>query len=138
MAKCKHVNRHSYGIDGKLDNLECVLEEGHDGLHEAPHYEVATQLSGTLDEEDTSTFNVVTDKNGNVYYEGTVTRRWSDAAGVPAKDIKPESPGVHLVQAYDMFPEQQKQEFEHMKQELAELKAALLEQSKPAAKAKAK
>lgn len=38
--KCGHVNKQSYGLDGKLDNLRCALEKGHSGDHFAKHEEL--------------------------------------------------------------------------------------------------
>lgn len=34
---CGHVNKHSFGIDGKPDNMKCHLPKGHDGPHKGAH-----------------------------------------------------------------------------------------------------
>jgi len=34
---CGHVNRHSAGVDGLPDNMECFLLKGHEGLHRGKH-----------------------------------------------------------------------------------------------------
>jgi hypothetical protein len=125
--KCGHINRHSIGVDGKPDNLECTLDSGHPGAHSAPHHEIAKQLSGTLEDEDRDVFETKYDEQGELYYEGHPLRSWTDAAGIPAKEIKPVSPGLELVNRPDLFPEQQAAEMAEMKQQLAELKALLAE-----------
>lgn len=124
-AKCGHVNRHSVDVNGQFDDLKCVLEKGHEGLHEAPHFERATQLSNGLTSEQADEFTVTVDEKGKTWYEGTITRQWSDAAGVPAKDIKPRSPGEHLVQSPDLFPEYRADEVKSLRRELDELKELL-------------
>lgn len=130
MAICGHINRHSYGADGKLDNLKCTLEKGHDGLHQAEHYEVATQLSASYEGGEFRSTIV----DGKEVYEATVVRQWSDAAGIPAKEISPGNPGVQIIQAYDMFPEKRDEEMNKMREELEALKAEVTQRKKPKAK----
>lgn len=125
MAKCGHVNLHSYGPDGKPDNLECTLDAGHSGPHSAPHYEIAYSMSGSLGEGEADAFVPKTDEQGRVYLEGSPVRHWEDMAGIPAKDIQPDSPGKQLVQSPEMFPEKQAEELAALKEEMAELKKAL-------------
>lgn len=36
-AICGHVNRHSFGVDGKPDNPTCFLEAGHTPPHKGKH-----------------------------------------------------------------------------------------------------
>lgn len=128
-ALCGHVNMHSLDTNGKPDNLKCVLEKGHEGLHEAPHFERATQLSHGLAGGEADEFDMAVDEKGRTWYEGTITRQWSDAAGIPAKDIKPSNPGEHLVQSPEMFPEYQGNEVKNLRKELDELKALLKEKA---------
>lgn len=128
--KCGHINRHSVGVDGKPDNLECTLPAGHSGPHSAPHHEVAKQMSASLAGNSADQFEPVVDQLGNVLYEGNPVRYWTDAAGVPANEIVPASPGQHLVEAPHMFPEKRDEEMATMKQELAELKQLLAKQAK--------
>ena len=69
---CGHINRHSYGPDGKLDNLKCTLPKGHPGNHRALH-------------EEYRSYNAMvetTPKPDN-------WREWTDDAGIPADQIKP-------------------------------------------------
>ncbi len=35
---CGHINKHSFGVDGKPDNPVCFLKPGHDGLHRGKHF----------------------------------------------------------------------------------------------------
>lgn len=58
--KCDHVNAQSYGLDGKLDKLRCVLEYGHPGDHFAKHRELREKVEVEAD------------------------AFWGDAAGEPA------------------------------------------------------
>lgn len=128
--KCGHINRHSIGVDGKPDNLECTLPAGHSGPHSAPHHEIAKQMSASLAGGSADEFEPVRDEYGNVLYEGTPVRSWGDAAGIPPGEIVPGSPGQHLVESPHMFPEKQAEEFTAMKQELAELKQLLAKKAK--------
>jgi hypothetical protein len=82
---CGHINRHSYGTDGKFDNLSCVLEKGHLGEHSAPHVEERIthmrEKSGKI--------------TGEIRTKETVNAYWGDMAGTPVnqipvpKEIKP-------------------------------------------------
>ena len=84
---CGHINRHSYGVDGKLDNLACVLPTGHRGDHSAPHVEESI----THMREKTGRIT------GEIRDKKTVTAFWGDMAGTPVdqipvpKEIKPPS-----------------------------------------------
>lgn len=118
---CGHINRHSIGADGKPDNLACTLPEGHVGLHQAPHYEIATQISGMLDADESMQFTQRTDG----LLEGTIMRSWNDQAGIPADQIKPRTPGQHLVSADHMFPEVESQRISELEEKIAKLEQLL-------------
>jgi hypothetical protein len=119
---CGHVNRHSFGVDGKPDNLQCTLPKGHDGLHSAQHYEGGTQLSGMLSADDLEAFvwNEETER-----YEGIILRHWNDMAGIPAKDIKPAKPGETLLNADHMFGVGQQERISELEAKLARLEKLL-------------
>ena len=68
---CGHINRHSYGINGELDNISCTLPAGHSGDHGAPHLE-----------RDYG-------EGGAVTWEGERWADWTDMAGTPADQLKP-------------------------------------------------
>lgn len=101
-ALCGHVNLHSLDANGKPDNLACTREAGHTGNHSAPHFErgkfnaMAAQDTQAEHEEVVIGHKIVPDQHGNevavevLGYEGEFIRHWGDAAGIPAKDIKPE------------------------------------------------
>src|SRR3990167_7257259 len=77
MSLCGHVNKHYYGLNGKLEDLTCTLEGGHTGDHSALH----RRKVGTP----------VTDEKGRVisttYEEVETLGAWNDAAGTPAANI---------------------------------------------------
>lgn len=84
---CSHTNRQSYGIDGKLEPLVCILPKGHAGDHQAP-YKALAKFSGEKDPEQEYKF-----RDGAWYLVVEKTAEWSDAAGVPAEDVKPDYEG---------------------------------------------
>lgn len=86
---CGHINRHSYGADGKLDNLSCTRAKGHDGDHGAMHYEVH-HAPPYRDE-----FNSRIVKS-EVMAEGEQWTAWLDIAGTPVGEIKPDLTSIDL------------------------------------------
>lgn len=123
MSKCGHVNKHSRGVDGKPDNLECHLEAGHSGPHEAYHFESTTQLSPMLTEEEQNKFEIVEKDDGKTYYEGKLLRHWTDMAGTPTNEIIPGSPGVQLENADHLFGVDSSAQVKELQNELNELRA---------------
>lgn len=103
--KCGHVNRHSYGVNHKLDNLACEKAAGHDGLHGALHDEETSRLGEGVSAEQAAQFEYIelppqyAGQAPRGIYKGRIWREWSDAAGTPAKDIVPVSPGIEIIQA---------------------------------------
>lgn len=89
---CGHINRHSIGMDGVLDNLACERELGHDGDHGAWHYEI--HFGPSLRDEVNPRI-----MHPQINFEGDVWGEWSDMAGTPVSEIKPEpirkKPGIH-------------------------------------------
>lgn len=88
---CGHINRHSYGVNGKLDNLSCEKEKGHEGNHGAWHFE--RHYGPALQD----------DINPRIYHpqlswEGDRWTEWNDDAGTPVELIKPKplprKPGI--------------------------------------------
>lgn len=80
---CGHINRHSYGADGKLDNLSCTLPKGHDGLHSALHYE---RKFGQPYRDEVNPRIIRND----VMEEGEYLVDWRNEAGTPANEIVPD------------------------------------------------
>jgi len=77
--KCGHINRHSIGLDRKLDNLECDLPQGHEGNHQGNHKEYQkTEDVKIVNGEETITIR---------YKEVEVRRGWTDMAGTPVSEI---------------------------------------------------
>jgi len=72
---CGHINRHSKGANGELDNLACEKPVGHGGPHGAFHVEFRFYGEGLPVE--------TTPKPNN-------WREWLDVAGTPASEIKPD------------------------------------------------
>ena len=121
--ECGHVNRHSFGMDGKPDNLACTLEKGHTGDHCAVHDERATSISGALTPEEMNNYkDAIID--GKKYYVASVNRFWKDIAGTPANEIKPGSPGEELVQYKDPEIASQAKEIAELKKIVADLQKA--------------
>lgn len=119
---CGHINRHSYGVDGKPDELSCDLPLGHEGNHGAWHYEEGTQLSSMLTDDESQKFEVkYMDDDGKPLYAGTIRREWNDMAGIPANEIKPNTPGIEIINASHLFPQQQANEISDLKKQVAEL-----------------
>jgi hypothetical protein len=78
---CGHVDMHSFGPDGKPDHPACELEPGHAGDHSAKHQQKV---------ERERFYERETGKLLKIEYDVIETEiHWSDAAGVPAKDITP-------------------------------------------------
>ena len=150
-GECGHVNKHSYDYLGEPDNLKCALEKGHGGDHSAIHFERGTQFSTEL--QDTSAFKYMRAckkckkfvsgeksycqecfesfaENTPHYYEGDIEVFWNDKAGIPASEIVPNSPGIEIIQADQLFPEIQQQKQQEMEQRSVELaeKLAILEE----------
>jgi hypothetical protein len=76
---CGHINRHSYGIDGQLDNLACDLPKGHAGDHSAMHKEVNVSHMRDVNRKVT----------GEIRNEYKVRAYWGDAAGIPVGQLPP-------------------------------------------------
>jgi hypothetical protein len=76
---CGHINRHSTGTDGKLDNVKCDLEKGHSGNHSGVHKE----LEKTVDTKVINGEEVTTTR----YDEVDTRRGWNDMAGTPVSEI---------------------------------------------------
>lgn len=78
---CGHVNRHSVGLDKKLDYMLCDKPPGHSGDHEGDHleWEKHEETSIVHGEEEIRVF----------YAEVVLRRQWNDAAGVEVKNIPP-------------------------------------------------
>lgn len=123
---CTHVNVHILGEKGKPVNLRCEKEAGHLGLHGAKYHHVVKQFGGMVSTEEVEKYELVEDEEGNTFYEADLFVEWSDLAGTPTKDIKPVSPGQHLVNADHMFPEAQNQKMEDMRAEIEELRKLVL------------
>lgn len=90
MAPCGHINKHHHGINGKLEDLACTLEQGHDGDHSAEHlalrmaddnFETAKQI-----QEGAQSHKFA----GKMWLEVKEMGFWSDGASIPAADIKPD------------------------------------------------
>lgn len=77
-GKCGHVNKHSRGTNGQLDDLPCEKPQGHDGNHGAFHLQYVNNDSGLV---------IIGKKK---YTEDKVWCEWTDAAGVLASEIKPQ------------------------------------------------
>ncbi len=106
---CGHVNKHSYGEDGKLDYLSCTLPPGHAGDNTADHLEAAKELHPDMTAAQMKRFEEVIDpKTGEPTYRGMVERSWGEMAGIPVEEIKPSSPGEELLSSDQYFPELQK------------------------------
>jgi len=118
---CGHINRHSLGLDGKPDNLACTLPKGHTGNHSAEHYEVATQVSGMLEDVQSMEFNQLPDGKMEI----TTLREWGDMAGIPAKDIVPARPGVELLNADHLFGVESNQRISDLEDKIAKLEKLL-------------
>ena len=78
-ALCGHVNRHSLGVNNKLDNLKCDLKNGHSGDHSGVHTELQRA-------EDTQIING--EEVIKVTYEKVDVRRgWTAMAGTPVSEM---------------------------------------------------
>jgi hypothetical protein len=120
MAKCGHINKHAYGVDGKPIDLKCELEEGHTGNHRAMHKQKTTKISATLSAEDALKFKQV-EENGKTYYVAELPVEWNDMAGTPVDEIVPGSPGVQVIQSDFAQPAQ----VADLKKRVAELEKLL-------------
>lgn len=78
---CGHINRHSFGPDNKHDYPTCDLEPGHTGDHHGVHKSM----------QERERFYKQTGELLKVEYD-IVDRDawWTDMAGTPAEDLKPE------------------------------------------------
>jgi hypothetical protein len=84
---CGHINKHYVNPKGRLEDLPCDLEKGHAGDHHAFCVHLVS--------------DPLTNPKGQVieerYREEQAEAWWSEAAGVPAKDIT-EAPMPQLSQ----------------------------------------
>ena len=83
MAKCKHVNKQSFGPDGLPDKLECSLEEGHEGNHRAAHMEIEGRigLESTVDEGRETITRTAAGGEKERYLIAKREVEWTSAAG---------------------------------------------------------
>lgn len=87
---CGHVNKQHHGVDGKLEELVCVLPFGHEGDH-STKYLCLRQVddnfeTARLREQGVKFYTV----QGKLYKETEEDAFWSDAAGVLAENVKPD------------------------------------------------
>lgn len=75
---CGHINKHSYNTRGKLEDLSCTLEKGHDGDHSAPYKK---NVGESVHDEKGRIVSVKYTPEESIAY-------WNDGAGVLAKEIK--------------------------------------------------
>jgi hypothetical protein len=75
--KCSHINRHYYNTDGKLEELACVLADGHEGDHSAP----AKRNEGDRVEDEKGRLVKVN------YRQVDTTAYWNDMASKPTIEI---------------------------------------------------
>ena len=107
MAKetCGHINKHSYGTDGKLDNLACDLPAGHTGNHSGQHLERAKhQIAGMTEEVFVDVEKEVIANGrrqiiveGQRLWQGLVRAEWNDQAGTLASEIVPVNLGTEVI-----------------------------------------
>ena len=84
---------HSFGIDGKPDELACEKDEGHDGNHGAMHLERGQNLLSEVRPEEAKNLRQVVvetktiivegkpkEVGGKQVYECEIFREWGDAA----------------------------------------------------------
>ena len=91
---CGHVNRQHHNINNELEDLKCELPKGHAGDHSA-EYECLRPFDGSYKHAQlkrvTMSQRLI---NGAVvpseYVKVTEHTFWSDAAGTPAANIKPD------------------------------------------------
>lgn len=77
-SKCGHVNKQHYNAKGRLEDLVCDREPGHDGDHHAICFRnVAEHVYNNK--------GVVVEEH---YNQVEADSYWGNGAGVPAKDIK--------------------------------------------------
>ena len=87
---CGHLNMHHKGLKGGLEPLACTLAAGHEGDHNAK-YKALRKVddnfeTAVLVEQGANTYKIA----GIMYAELEEDGFWSDGAGIPAKDIKPD------------------------------------------------
>jgi len=90
---CGHINRHSKGIDGKLNYLSCDLEPEHEGFHSAIHY---TRRLGMSYRDEDNQRKVIRD----IEFEGEERVTWTDMAGTPVEDIQQDLASIRKDQPF--------------------------------------
>lgn len=87
---CGHVNKQFHNVKGKIEDLACTLPSGHVGDHSAKH----TALRQVEDNFETAELVANGAKTyviaGKPFMAIEVDGFWSDVAGVPASEIKPD------------------------------------------------
>jgi hypothetical protein len=89
---CGHINKHHRGINGRLEDLACTLPDGHDGDHQA-EYDCLRPFDGSYEHAQLPRVAMSQKIINNAlvpseYVKVKETAFWSDAAGVPAAQIK--------------------------------------------------
>jgi hypothetical protein len=98
--KCNHVNKQHVNSDGILEDLLCSLEEAHEGDHSA-EYKCLRLVDGSIAQSKLIAAGTpVLKLSGkmvqgsgfvkNEYLEVTERAYWSNAASVPADQVKPD------------------------------------------------
>lgn len=86
---CGHINRQYYSIDGVLEDLPCDLPKGHAGDHSAKTKQLVKNPYPTRNPD--AEYRWVA---GADYEIKVVAAFWSDVAGTPADQIKPDYEGL--------------------------------------------
>lgn len=88
IPQCGHINRQHTGVDGELEDIACTLPKGHTGDHSAKvrvlQKQQYTQKNPKLE---------YVWRDGLEYEVHAVDTFWSDAAGVPVTEVKPDYEG---------------------------------------------
>ena len=82
--KCNHINKQYHNLENVLEDLACILEEGHSGNHKAEH-EALREFSGAKNPN--LTYKVWA---GKEYQVVIVAGEWSEEAGRSAAEYAAE------------------------------------------------
>ena len=93
--KCGHVNKHYKNMDGELEDLKCTLEKGHAGDHSADYAcyrptDGSTKQAKQIAQAKLEGKAITIMLGGNELIETVEQAYWSDVAGVPASEIRPD------------------------------------------------